>query len=648
MKKALIAISLVFVFLIFLINYASAGLCPYKPEGWTSWVCPGAEAVKRGPCADARAPDIDPDSWCSQTGNRDDRWLSSYSCCWQYCGCRCFNKAWDEYINYKGTCRNSEKKEWFYDKCYDDYNVNEAYIKGCKGCKDYSNYMVMSCGMRDCDSLDTTCRDYHDVKRKCKDGACYDAACDSYTNRNEGKPCGTNGVCLSGTCTACQCSSGPCCDGCLYRSSGYKCADDITTEYGCPFGTALGSDTYVRHQDQYCSGSSASCTGTLTWDNWTISKDCNAGQFCKSGESECANATMSSAMWTNLHLLNQSITKAQINDTARLVAEGVMPDDTQINFKIKKKGLISDSLIITIQANFSEGKVSATWKISEEGKLYFEASLADYPSLMTKSDVLEVDKNAHNSKPVAKITFPNYDKRENYFFNTSYNIQFTQASYDVDDPINYLWNFGDGVTSNEANPIHNYTAGGPKKVTLTVTDARGLNATDKMLILINSPADDPPLVVISYPKDGFTYAIGMVRCNASLSIDDITPFENLIFRWKFNDICDNNCSGGKGCPGVKGIKGAICNKFFGEAGRKVVKVEVEGSTSTATTTFFIEEVEEEAKEEKEAEKGVKTAIEIPYLTITALLIAALLIFLIVKKLKAKKEAGKTKKGRRKK
>lgn len=39
--------------------------------------------------------------------------------------------------------------------------------------------------------------------------------------------------------------------------------------------------------------------------------------------------------------------------------------------------------------------------------------------------------------------------------------------------VSYLWDFGDGNTSSEANPVHLYRESGTYDVTLTVTDADG-------------------------------------------------------------------------------------------------------------------------------------------------------------------------------
>ncbi|MDY8135486.1 PKD domain-containing protein [Aquimarina sp. 2201CG5-10] len=52
----------------------------------------------------------------------------------------------------------------------------------------------------------------------------------------------------------------------------------------------------------------------------------------------------------------------------------------------------------------------------------------------------------------------------------------------------YLWNFGDGVTSNEQNPTHQYNASGVFTVSLTTSNTAGQNTNEKVdFITINLP-----------------------------------------------------------------------------------------------------------------------------------------------------------------
>src|SRR3989344_2383519 len=81
--------------------------------------------------------------------------------------------------------------------------------------------------------------------------------------------------------TQCAPGSGPCCDGSgNFLSSSNICQQDVTTEYGCPWGTSCGQNTGVRHQDRYCSGSSSACDGSLVYDSWSVSDVCNSNEIC--------------------------------------------------------------------------------------------------------------------------------------------------------------------------------------------------------------------------------------------------------------------------------------------------------------------------------------------------------------------------------
>ncbi len=55
-----------------------------------------------------------------------------------------------------------------------------------------------------------------------------------------------------------------------------------------------------------------------------------------------------------------------------------------------------------------------------------------------------------------------------------FTVQFTAQT---DNGVQFLWNFGDGNTSTEANPTHTYTSSGNYSVTLTVTNENGCSNT---------------------------------------------------------------------------------------------------------------------------------------------------------------------------
>jgi hypothetical protein len=91
----------------------------------------------------------------------------------------------------------------------------------------------------------------------------------------------------------CQCSSGPCCDGCHFMSDAKICNAENGMEYGCPWGNSCGSDVASRTRTKltYCSGNSPICNGRQTewsaFSSWTKIQDCGNWQSCSLGISSC-------------------------------------------------------------------------------------------------------------------------------------------------------------------------------------------------------------------------------------------------------------------------------------------------------------------------------------------------------------------------
>jgi len=121
-----------------------------------------------------------------------------------------------------------------------------------------------------------TCDDDERPNRYCSGGKCV------YS-------CDYDSSCVS----SCECSKGPCCDGCHYRPSTRICDFETKTQYGCPWGLDCGADVAKRTKTrfQYCSGNSSQCSGSwhkwLPWTNWKISDYCSSNEVCIVGNSQC-------------------------------------------------------------------------------------------------------------------------------------------------------------------------------------------------------------------------------------------------------------------------------------------------------------------------------------------------------------------------
>ncbi len=126
-----------------------------------------------------------------------------------------------------------------------------------------------------------------------------------------------------------------------------------------------------------------------------------------------------------------------------------------------------------------------------------------------------------NADPVAEANGP-------YAGNVGAPINFSSAgSMDPDgDPLTYRWDFGDGSTSDEADPGHRYEDGGTFVATLRVTDPGGGFGEDTATVTVNRPpsADAGPDRIgnIGVP----------IAFNGSGSDPDGDP---LTYHWDFGD-----------------------------------------------------------------------------------------------------------------
>jgi glucose/arabinose dehydrogenase len=85
-------------------------------------------------------------------------------------------------------------------------------------------------------------------------------------------------------------------------------------------------------------------------------------------------------------------------------------------------------------------------------------------------------------------------------------VHFSSAgSYDPDgDPLTYHWDFGDGTTSSEADPVKTYPNIGVYTVQLTVSDGTGSTPARPIVIQIGIP----PTLTVALPHGGDTYRAG--------------------------------------------------------------------------------------------------------------------------------------------
>lgn len=106
----------------------------------------------------------------------------------------------------------------------------------------------------------------------------------------------------------------------------------------------------------------------------------------------------------------------------------------------------------------------------------------------------------------------------------------SQSTDDNNDIEAYFWDFKDGSTSNEANPIKTFTEAGVYEVELRVTDGAGLIDTDTITITVGVANEAPVAVATSDVTSG--EAPLTVQFTGSNSTDDV---DVVGYSWTFGD-----------------------------------------------------------------------------------------------------------------
>ncbi|MEJ6476856.1 collagenase [Pseudoalteromonas piscicida] len=121
----------------------------------------------------------------------------------------------------------------------------------------------------------------------------------------------------------------------------------------------------------------------------------------------------------------------------------------------------------------------------------------------------ELVDGGQNSAPVSQINGP-------YSGEAEQSIAFSsQGSADPDgDLLTYLWRFGDGNESNEANPTHRYMQAGEYQVSLTVSDPSGLSHMSSTTALISATSSNKlhsgvPVTVAGEQDEQLTFTIAV-------------------------------------------------------------------------------------------------------------------------------------------
>lgn len=200
--------------------------------------------------------------------------------------------------------------------------------------------------------------------------------------------------------------------------------------------------------------------------------------------------------------------------------KGCMPH--QARFKEKSK--LGDAPISSWIWDFGDGN---TFKDSNAVHTYtvtgkFNVSLLVRDANQCESQLIKPNYIEVEPSPVIHISA---DKR--YYCESPVDIQFTDLSTRVSSGDSYYWEFGDGSSSNQKDPLHTYTKNGTYTVRLTITKANGCATTRVFTDYIHISPLNPDFI-----------ADKTQQCAPStIKFTNITsPTTNgLSFRWDFGD-----------------------------------------------------------------------------------------------------------------
>ncbi|MCQ6253958.1 PKD domain-containing protein [Methanocaldococcus sp.] len=148
-------------------------------------------------------------------------------------------------------------------------------------------------------------------------------------------------------------------------------------------------------------------------------------------------------------------------------------------------------------------------------------------------------------------------------------INFTDKSITIPGYIKeYIWNFEDGSTSNQPNPIHIYTQQGIYNVTLTIINNYGLSASTSTKVIVKGTGKYPPIARFTFTVNGLN-----VTFNASSSYDIDGKIVKYI--WDFGDGTTNTTTN------------PIITHIYNKSGVYIVKLTVVDNDNLTGSTIRI-------------------------------------------------------------
>lgn len=254
-----------------------------------------------------------------------------------------------------------------------------------------------------------------------------------------------------------------------------------------PINSLFDLGAYEYQTSSYTVTFTAGANGTLTG---------TTSQSVLSGNDASAVTAVAN---TGYHLLNWTGTGFTTSTSNPLTVTNVTQDlNITANFAINTHtitasssgdGTITPSGIITYNYGASQNFVFTPEENQSIRTLYIDGTSVDVASNYTFDNI--------TSNHTIAVTFSSQTLSAGFTSNlTQINeneaIQFIDTSATPDDRTitSWLWDFGDGNTSDQSSPTHTYTNAGTYTVKLTITDDQGNTSTKEIINLITVERGD--------------------------------------------------------------------------------------------------------------------------------------------------------------
>ncbi len=224
--------------------------------------------------------------------------------------------------------------------------------------------------------------------------------------------------------------------------------------------------------------------GWTAWEELDIGvAGSNYGWPCREGYSSTGyNCTAATATKDPIYVYDHSSGSASI--IGGVFMGSAYPAQFQGNYVfgdysnnyLKRLVLNSDNSVASVQDFITGADGPVDIEQGLDGTIYYLA--------INKGELRKISYSAANRPPVANISAnPTLGAAPLL-------VHFSSAnSTDPDnDPLTYLWDFGDGQFTTNTNPDHTYTSNGSYTVTLTVTDSHNASANTHITIAVGDTA----------------------------------------------------------------------------------------------------------------------------------------------------------------